>query len=95
MGSLNNNNNNNNNDDNFKGEESNYLNKLLMHNQQFEKSKQYKLQSLTLRFLKKFSKDISILVRAFNLDINKKIMNPKNDRIYNLTILRISLKLFF
>jgi len=46
------NNNNNNNNDNFKGEESNYLNKLSLHNQQFEKPNQYKLQSLTLRFLK-------------------------------------------
>jgi hypothetical protein len=38
----------NNNNDNFKGEESNYLNKLSVHNQQFEKSNQYKSQSLTL-----------------------------------------------
>jgi len=44
---------------------------------------------------KNFSKDISILVRAFNLDMNKKIMNPQNDRIYNLTILRISFRFIF
>jgi hypothetical protein len=49
--------NNNNNNDNFKGEESNYLNKFSLHNQQFEKANQYKLQSLTLRFLK-FSQKI-------------------------------------